>query len=231
MGVLLSLREVTRRYGDQVALSPVSLEVAPGRCVALLGPNGSGKTTLLRIAAGRDAPTAGAVLFDGSPLDGDDLHARARIAVVGDSAAYYPDLTVREHLTLVAVSHGVGADAASWVDWALADRNLTDKADALPSSLSSGQQQALLLAAALVRPRDLLVLDEPEQRLDPDARRQLAGRLRQELADDVGVLLATHHRELASEVADRVILLDGGVVIADGPPGEVLSAGDTRFGG
>jgi ABC-2 type transport system ATP-binding protein len=220
--VLLSLREVSRHYGEMVALSPISLDLAAGQCIALLGPNGSGKSTMLRIAAGRDLPTTGTVLLDGQPLDEDDLHARARIAVVGDAAAYYPDLTVREHLMLVAVSHGVGAEASDWVDWALSDRNLADKADALPSALSSGQPQAMLLAAALVRPRDLLILDEPEQRLDPDARRRLADRLRRERSDGVAVLLATHHRELAAAVADRVLLLDAGIVVADGPPDHVV---------
>jgi ABC-type multidrug transport system ATPase subunit len=222
VAALLTLDEVSRSYGDRVALHPVTLEVAPGEVVALLGPNGSGKSTLLRIAAGRDVPTSGTVTFDGRRLDEEDLHARARIAVVGDAAATYPDLTVREHLLLVAVSHGVGSDAGAWVDWALTDRNLTEKADVLPSSLSSGQHQALLLASALVRPRDLLVLDEPEQRLDPDARSRLAERLSAERSDGVSVLLATHHRDLALDVADRAVLLMDGTVVAEGPPAAVL---------
>jgi ABC-type multidrug transport system ATPase subunit len=219
---LLELVDVSRTYGERVALHPISLRVAPGECVALLGPNGSGKSTLLRIAAGRDTPTSGTVSLDGRTLTEEDLIARARIAVVGDSSAYYPDLTVREHLTLVAVGHGVGDEAASWVDWALEDRRLTEKADSLPSALSSGQMQAMLLAAALVRPRDLLVLDEPEQRLDPSARSHLADRLAAERSDGVAVLVATHHTELALAVADRVVLLDDGKVVAQGPPATVL---------
>jgi ABC-type multidrug transport system ATPase subunit len=219
---LLELAGVSRTYGERVALHPVDLRVAPGECVALLGPNGSGKSTLLRIAAGRDTPTSGTVTLDGRVLTEEDLHARARIAVVGDSSAFYPDLTVREHLTLVAVGHGVGDEAVTWVDWALEDRRLTEKADSLPSALSSGQMQAMLLAAALVRPRDLLVLDEPEQRLDPAARTHLADRLSAERSDGVAVLVATHHTELALAVADRVLLLDDGKVVAQGAPADVL---------
>jgi ABC-type multidrug transport system ATPase subunit len=218
---LLRLTGVSRRYGDRTALHPMDLDLAPGECVALLGPNGSGKSTLLRIAAGRDAPSTGSVQFDGAPLAEDDLHARARIAVVGDSSGWYPDLTVREHLLLVAIAHGVD-DPDGWVVWALGDRRLEDKADVLPSSLSSGQTQAFLLASALVRPRDLLVLDEPEQRLDPQARQRLGDRIRAETDDGVAVLLATHHIELAHAVADRVLLLDDGLVVAQGPPGAVL---------
>jgi predicted ABC-type transport system involved in lysophospholipase L1 biosynthesis ATPase subunit len=131
-------------------LYPVDVAVAAGACVALLGPNGSGKSTLLRLAAGRDAPSEGQVLFDGRQLSEQDVHARARIAVVADTSGYYPDLSVREHLLLTAVAHGA-ANADEWVDWALADRRLTEKADDLPSALSSGQIQALLLASALVR--------------------------------------------------------------------------------
>ncbi len=220
-GQLLRLTGVARDYGSRRVLHPVDLEVLAGACVALLGPNGSGKSTLLRLAAGRDVPSAGRVLFDGRRLTEDDVRARARIAVVADSSGYYPDLSVREHLLLVAVAHGAD-DPEHWVDWALADRRLTEKADHLPSALSSGQTQALLLAAALVRPRDLLVLDEPEQRLDPDARRDLAERIAAEKADGVAVLLATHHVELAQAVADHVLLLDDGRVVAAGPPHQVL---------
>jgi ABC-type multidrug transport system ATPase subunit len=220
---LLQLSGVSRSYGDREVLHPVSLTLAAGECVALLGHNGSGKSTLLRVAAGRDLPTTGTVRFDGLPMDENDPRIRARVAVVGDTVACYPDLTVREHLLLVAVAHGV-ADAAAWVQQVLTDRMLAERADALPSALSSGQMQALLLACALVRPRDLLLLDEPEQRLDPDARRRLADLLTAELADGVAVLLVTHHTDLALEVADRVVVLEEGRILNQGPPRKVLAA-------
>ncbi|MDH6109626.1 ABC-type multidrug transport system ATPase subunit [Kitasatospora sp. MAP12-15] len=220
---LLQLTGVSRSYGDREVLHPVDLKLAAGECVALLGHNGSGKSTLLRVAAGRDLPTAGTVRFDGLAMDENDPRIRARVAVVGDTVACYPDLTVREHLLLVAVAHGV-AGAQEWVEQVLADRLLTERADALPSALSSGQMQALLLACALVRPRDLLLLDEPEQRLDPEARRRLADLLKAELADGVAVLLVTHHTDLALEVADRVVVLEDGRILTQGAPQKVLGA-------
>jgi ABC-2 type transport system ATP-binding protein len=222
---LLVLTGVGRRHHDATALHPLDLSLAAGECVALLGPNGSGKSTLLRIAAGRDTPTTGTVTFDGRPLVEEDLQARARIAVVGDVGACYPDLTVREHLMLVAVAHRV-EDPGPWVDRVLADVRLGPKADALPSSLSSGQLQALWLASALVRPRDLLILDEPEQRLDPDARARLADRIAAETADGVAVLLATHHEELARRVADRVLRLADGRLARSGPDGADRERGE-----
>ena len=220
-GALLQLRKVSRTYGERKALLPLDLSLARGRCTALFGHNGSGKSTLLRIASGRDAPTGGQALFAGRTISEDDPQVRARVAVVGDTAACYPDLTVREHLELVTVAHAVD-DAAAWIDQVLADRRLSDHAHALPGSLSSGQLQSLLLAAALVRPRDLLVLDEPEQRLDPDARQRLAELLVAEKQDGTAVLLATHQVELAEAVADRMIALEDGRVIAEGAPSAVL---------
>jgi ABC-2 type transport system ATP-binding protein len=185
--------------------------------------NGSGKSTLLRIAAGRDTPTTGQVSYRGRPLREDALVARTEIAMAGEVSSTYPDLTVREHLLLVAIAHGAGQAAPDLVDGALAECRLADHGEALPGSLSSGQRQALQLAAVLVRPRRLLILDEPEQRLDPGARRWLGGLLTQEKATGAAVLLATHHVELAEAVADQVLVLLDGEVIASGAPADALA--------
>jgi ABC-2 type transport system ATP-binding protein len=221
---LLQLTGVSRAYGDRVALAPIDLTVPAGQCVAVLGVNGSGKSTLLRIAAGRDRPSSGQVAYAGRVMTEDDLVARTEIAVVSELASAYPDLTVQEHLQLVAVAHGAGRDAAGRVDRALRECRLDGHRDALPGSLSSGQLQALQLAAVLVRPRRLLILDEPEQRLDPGARRWLAGLLAGEKAAGAALLLATHHTELAAAVADHAVVLSDGAVIAAGPPPVALAA-------
>uniref|UniRef100_UPI000CD4AF84 ATP-binding cassette domain-containing protein n=2 Tax=unclassified Streptomyces TaxID=2593676 RepID=UPI000CD4AF84 len=209
-GALLVLDRLVHGYGDRRVLRSVSLTVAPGECVAVLGHNGCGKTTLLRLAAGRETPTEGGVWFGGGPLDEDDPGTRARIATVLDAAAHYPDLTVREHLLFVALAHGLGEASEAAVAGVLADHLLDGHADALPSSLSSGQTQALLLAAAFVRPHELLLLDEPEQRLDTRARRALGDRLLAHKARGAAVLMASHDGDLAHRVADRVLVLDAG---------------------
>jgi len=220
---LLELSGVSRSYADRHALLPTDLTVASGQCVAVLGANGSGKSTLLRIAAGRDTPSTGQVSYAGRRMTADDPVVRTEIAVVGDLVSAYPDLTVREHLLLVAVAHGAGRSAGPLADRALRECRLDGHAAALPPSLSSGQQQALQLAAMLVRPRRLMVLDEPEQRLDPAARRWLAGLLRAEKAAGAALLLATHHAELAAAVADYVIVLSDGAVTTAGRPGDALA--------
>jgi ABC-2 type transport system ATP-binding protein len=221
---LLTLTGVSRSYGERRALLPVDLTLAAGQCVAVLGVNGSGKSTLLRIAAGRDTPTAGRVSYQGRTLTEDAMVVRTDIAVVGDVVSAYPDLTVREHLLLVAVAHGAGRDAGDLADRALAECRLAGHGDARPGSLSSGQLQALYLAAVLVRPRRLLVLDEPEQRLDPAARRWLAGLLSAEKQAGTGLLMATHHVDLAAAVADQVVVLGDGAVIIRGTPADALAA-------
>ena len=220
---LLSLAGVSRSYGDRQALRPVDLTLAAGRCVAVMGANGSGKSTLLRIAAGRDAPTAGQVVYAGRVLSPDDLAVRPEIAVVGDMVSAYPDLTVREHLQLVAVAHGAGRGGDELVDGALRECRLADHGDALPGSLSSGQLQALHLATMLVRPRRLMVLDEPEQRLDPARRRWLGELLRAQKQAGAAVLMATHHVELAAAAADQVLVLSDGAVIGQGAPDAALA--------
>lgn len=223
-GAVLRLTGVRHDRAGLPVLHPLDLTVAAGECVTLLGPNGSGKSTLLRLAAGRERPTAGDVTLGGLPMSEENPRVRARVAVVDDVPACYPDLTVRQHLELVAVGHRV-PDVDERVDRALAAHRLTGRAEAVPAELSSGQLQELLLAAALLRPMDLLVLDEPEQRLDPEARERLGEVLAARCAAGVALLLATHHRELAHAVADRAVLLDGGAVVAEGPPDAVLDAG------
>ena len=220
---LLELSGVSRTYGEREALAPIDLTLRARRCVVLLGANGSGKSTLLRIACGRDTPTTGTVRLAGAPLTEEDVRVRTQIGVVGDQVGYYPDLTVAEHLHLVAVAHGAGDDADDLVAGALTDCRLAEHADALPGSLSSGQTQALLLASVLVRPRKLLVLDEPEQRLDPAARDWLAGVLAAEKKAGTALLVATHHTDLAAAVADQVVVLREGEVVASGKPDKVLA--------
>jgi ABC-type multidrug transport system ATPase subunit len=220
---LLALTGVSRRYGERSALSPVDLTVAGGRCVAVLGVNGSGKSTLLRIAAGRDTPTTGQAFYAGRRLTQDDLVVRTEIAVVGDMLSAYPDLTVREHLQLVAIAHGAGRGAEDLVDAALRECRLDDHGGALPGSLSSGQTQALPgRGAGPAAPAD----GSRRARAAPGPRgTALAGRaLSAEKRAGAALLVATHHAELAASVADHVVVLSDGAVIAQGDPEQTLAA-------
>jgi len=197
---VLTVRGLTRRFGAHVVLDAVDLSVAAGRNVVVLGPNGAGKTTLLRCVVGVDRPDAGRVLFDGEPLDETDARVRAGIAAALDDIDFFPDLSVVEHLELLAFAHGGEGDAVREV---LEELGLVGARDQLPATLSSGQRRRLALASCFVRPRRLLVLDEPEQRLDVRGRAWLAERLQREKADGTAVLMASHDPELVERVADE----------------------------
>jgi ABC-2 type transport system ATP-binding protein len=209
---LLRLMQVSRTYADHCVLAPLDVEVHPGRVVAVTGDNGSGKSTLLRLATGRDKPSTGEIQFTGGPLADENPQQRQRMAVCLGAASFYPDLSVRDHLELVALSHGLGAEAEDRVETVMSERGLLPLADRMPASLSSGQLQSMLLASALVRPFDLLVLDEPEQRLDAGARIELATTLNAVVAGGAGILLASHDPMLVEAVADEVIQLADGEV-------------------
>jgi heme ABC exporter ATP-binding subunit CcmA len=204
---LLRVRGLTKKFGDIEVLSGVDLTVTAGKALALRGRNGAGKSTLLRCITGVDAPTTGTVELDGEPVDERSVAVRRDLAIVLDDMDFFPDLSVIEHLDLFARAHGV-PDAEALVDAVVEEVRLTAQAAQLPGTLSSGQKRRLALASAFVRPRRLLVLDEPEARLDQAGLEWLTERLLQEKADGLGILLASHDPDLVKAVADRVLDLD-----------------------
>jgi len=203
---LLRVRGLGRAFGDNQVLAGVDLDVAAGEAVAVVGPNGSGKSTLLRCIVGSDSPDEGTVELLGRDLDERSPDIRRALAVVMDDLDFFPDLSVVEHLDLLARAHGQ-RDAEDLVDDVLDEVGLMEASGQLPSTLSSGQRRRLALASALVRPRRVLVLDEPEQRLDVDGVEWLGSRLLAEKAADRGVLLVSHDPALVERTCDRVLRL------------------------
>jgi len=206
-GELLRVRGLTRKFGDVEVLSGVDLTVTAGKTLALRGRNGAGKSTLLRCVTGVDEPTSGTVELDGVPVDERSVAIRRDLAIVLDDMDFFPDLSVVEHLDLFARAHGV-PEAEALVDDVLQEVRLVGQSAQLPGTLSSGQKRRLALASAFVRPRRLLVLDEPEARLDQAGLVWLTERLLREKADGLGILLASHDPALVEAVADRVLDLD-----------------------
>ena len=204
---LLRVRGLHRRFGDLDVISGLDLDVEAGTALAITGPNGSGKSTALRCIAGSDEPTAGTIELDGAPLDEKSSIVRRDLAVVMDDMSFFPDLSVVEHLDLLARAHRV-EDVEAVVDAVLTDVGLLAQAGQLPGTLSSGQRRRLALATAFVRPRRLLILDEPEQRLDTDGLAWLADRLNGEKREGLGILLVSHDTSLVDAVADEVHALE-----------------------
>ena len=203
---LLSAHDLAAGHDSVQVCAPVTVRLHPAAALALIGPNGVGKSTVLHTLVGLLAPLAGTVLIDGEPVDERQSSFRRDVAQVLDDDAFFPSLTAREHLLLTARGHGVVAAEAA-VDAELAAFGLEDRADALPTKLSSGQRRRLALAAAFVRPARLMVLDEPERRLDADMRQDLAERLAGARDDGLAVLFASHDAAFVQTVADQALLL------------------------
>lgn len=200
----LTVRGLTRRFGPIIVLDDVSFDVPPGTAVTVVGPNGSGKTTLLRCVIGSDLPDEGQVRLGGRPMDETDPTIRAAVAAALDDVDFFADLSVIEHLELLAFAHGAPTDAVPEV---VEGFGLGPARDQLPPTLSSGQRRRLALASCFVRPRSLLVLDEPEQRLDSAGRVWLTRRLIEEKAAGTAILFASHDAELVRAVADTQVEL------------------------
>ena len=177
-------------YGSTPVLVNVALTVPAGTGVCVTGENGVGKSTLLRCVSGLQRPDRGTIrVFGGEPGATPEFW-RAVVTTV-EPPTWYPGLTTREHAELVCRAHGLDPGEAG-IDEALERFGLAGHADAIPPSLSSGQKQRLTLAVGLLRPSSLLILDEPEQRLDPDGRGTVAGLLAEYLRGGGSLLLASH---------------------------------------
>lgn len=203
---MLHVVNASKSYGGETLFEDLSLEVPAGSAVALVGPNGSGKSTFLRGVLGTEPFDDGTVLLDGEELDERDPAVRATVAADVEELPAFPDLSVREHLELLAHAHGV-PDPSAVTEAALDELRLFATADRMPATLSSGQRRRLSCAAWLVRPRRVLILDEPEQRLDSEGRDWLTGRLLTERATGTAVLFASHDITLVDHVADDVLRL------------------------
>ncbi|WP_043173381.1 ABC transporter ATP-binding protein [Streptomyces sp. NRRL B-24484] len=206
------------RYGERLALDGVDLRVDPGECVALLGPNGAGKSTLVSLTVGLLAPQQGSVQV----LDGDPRRAatRRRLGVAQQTLGLPNTLTVGELVTGAAVRGGLRASAAGPV---LAELGLAELRRRRVPKLSGGQKQRVQLAMALVTDPALLVLDEPTVGLDTAARRHFWEILARRRAQGTAVLVTTHLIEESAAVADRVVVLDRGRILADAPPEELVA--------
>ncbi len=205
--VLVRARGLSIGYADESPVcAPLTFTVSTGDVVAVIGANGTGKSTLLRCVLGLLEPLAGSLDVLGTGVDERSVEHRRAVAGVLDDDAYFPALTVAEHLTLTARGHGV-TDPAATVHDVIEEFGLAERAEHLPTALSSGQRRRLLLASAFVRPRRLLVLDEPEQRLDAGMRDRLIARLVAERRAGGAVLVASHDPRLIRKAATRTLLV------------------------
>jgi ABC-type multidrug transport system ATPase subunit len=200
---------VGKKIDEAVLLLPTDVELGGAECVVLRGPNGSGKTTMLRILAGTMSPSEGEATLDGTLVDERHDSTRTAIAALIGAPATYRDLTLVDHLVLIDSTWGhVGQRADARSDEILELLEIDHLAERFPHELSSGQQQLFHLSMVLVRPSSILILDEPEQRLDPDKRDLLTRILLDRKADGSGLLIACHDPAMTAALADTVVDLE-----------------------
>ncbi|MGI9028938.1 MAG: ABC transporter ATP-binding protein [Ilumatobacteraceae bacterium] len=208
----LDVHELSKDFGDAAVVGPLTLEVADGERVVIIGHNGSGKTTMLRMVAGLLEPSTGGASVDGHPVG--SIEARAATSYLADQPVFYDDLSVREHLEFIARLHG-REDWATDADELLDRLALTDRADHLPRTFSRGLRQRVAIAIAMIRPFSLLLVDEPFVGLDRSGRDALLALLAQAHQRGAALLVATHELTTVGEL-DRVIALRDGSIVFDG---------------
>ena len=226
----LSIRRISKIYGDLRAVDAVDLEVAQGEFLTLLGPSGSGKTTLLMMIAGFAQPSAGEILLDGRPIT-NLLPERRNFGMVFQGYALFPHLSVADNVAFPLRARGVPRDEiATRVRDALAQVQLERFIDRMPRQLSGGQQQRVALARAMVFSPELLLLDEPLSALDKRLRSDLQGELKQ-LHRRLGrtFINVTHDQEEALAMSDRIAIMRDGRVVQLGRPHDLYERPATRF--
>jgi sulfate transport system ATP-binding protein len=230
----ISIRDVNKRYGRYPALNGVSLDIAPGELLALLGPSGSGKTTLLRSIAGLEFPDKGQVLFDGEDVTFASAAAR-RVGFVFQQYALFKHMTVARNVSFgLDVRKGADRPPRAEIDRRVEELLKLVELDGLgkrfPNQLSGGQRQRVALSRALAVSPRVLLLDEPFGALDATVRKSLRKELRR-IHDATGVttIFVTHDQEEALELADRVAILNKGVIEQVGTPSEVYDAPASAF--
>jgi spermidine/putrescine transport system ATP-binding protein len=229
-GVLLEVRGVAKRFGARDVLKDISLNIASGEFITLLGESGSGKTTLLRLVAGFEQPTAGEIWMGGERLDTIPPYKR-RVNTVFQHYALFPHLSVRENVAYgLRVKRTSAAEIGGRVDEALRMVKMQEFAESRPSKLSGGQQQRVALARALVNRPLLLLLDEPLSALDANLRKQMQSELKA-LQRELGItfLFVTHDQEEAMALSDRIALLRNGALEQVASPREIYAHPATAY--
>ncbi len=224
----IEVRALHKSFGDLEVLKGIDFSVMPGEVVCVIGPSGSGKSTLLRCVNRLEESSSGQVLIEGDDIthpDADVDALRSRIGMVFQAFNLFPHLSVLRNLTIAQqrVRRRSRAEAREVAARTLERVGLSDKIDAYPSHLSGGQQQRVAIARALSMEPDMMLFDEPTSALDPELVGEVLAVMRDLARDGMTMMVVTHEMGFAKEVGDRVVFMDDGVVVEEGPPRKILT--------
>ncbi len=225
MDIIITVRGLTKQYGDFTAVRGMDLDVRRGETLGILGPNGAGKTTTLEMIEGLKRPTSGSIMLDGLDVVRETDAVKSRIGVQLQSSQFFENLNLYELIEVFAALYGNRVDPMALLE----DVELTDKAKNQAKELSGGQRQRLSVAIALVNDPHVLFLDEPTTGLDPQARRHLWDLIKKIQARGKTIILTTHYMDEAEVLCDRIAIMDhGSIVTLDTPQnliGTLLKSG------
>lgn len=226
---VVSIRALHKSYGEREVLKGIDLEIAQGEVVCVIGPSGSGKSTLLRCVNQLETTTSGEITVLGEEITDDNTDIdtlRSRVGMVFQQFNLFNHMTVLENCT-VAQRKVLGRSKSEAEQIALknlAHVGLADRGSALPNQLSGGQQQRVAIARALSMNPDIMLFDEPTSALDPELVGEVLKVMRDLAEEGMTMMVVTHEMAFARDVADRVLFMDGGVIVEEGPASQVINA-------
>ena len=224
---ILEIRGLQKSFGENTVLKDISLDVEPGNVVSIIGPSGSGKSTLLRCATFLETADGGDILYDGQYAVKDGVYApkadlarfRTRYGLVFQSFNLFPHYSVMRNVSEAPILHGQNKDEAREYALSLLKKmGLEGKENAYPFQLSGGQQQRVAIARALAMKPEILFFDEPTSALDPELTGEVLKVIRQLAEEKMTMVVVTHEMPFAKAVSNRVIFMDGGVIVEQGDP-------------
>lgn len=228
-GAVVSIRNLNKSFGDNHVLRGIDLEVQRGEVVCIIGPSGSGKSTLLRCVNMLETPTEGTVVVLGTDLtdlDSDIDAARTKIGMVFQSFNLFPHMTVLDNVCVAQrkVLKRSKEEAEKTAQQLLQRVGLSEKASAFPAQLSGGQQQRVAIARALAMNPQVMLFDEATSALDPELVGEVLNVMRGLADEGMTMLVVTHEMGFAANVASRVVFMDGGVIVEQGAPAQVINS-------
>ena len=230
--VLISVRELEKKFNGVTALKSVSTDIKKGEVVVMIGPSGSGKSTFLRCLNLLEIPTSGSILFNGVNITDKKVNInvhRQKMGMVFQHFNLFPHMTVLKNMTLAPVKlQGKSEEEANEMAMKLLERvGLSDRAQAYPSQLSGGQKQRIAIVRALCMKPDVMLFDEPTSALDPEMVGEVLDVMKELAQDNMTMVVVTHEMGFAREVGDRVLFLEDGVIMGEGAPDQIFGSPKT----